>query len=306
MIDLIEIAYKLPVKFYSNNIPREIEWPYILVHTNNFNELYERNFTHAIIDIHVHRFRKHGDYPLNELINYVKLVEKLAKEFKDRITFVMPDLPYDVNYFHGVQYPYNIRKTYTYHTMFIPIARKLYRKYGTTCMLVVQHRQKFYDLEHSCEIVNDMLSYVDDNMVYAIGVGSLCVNRSPYIIADFINTVMRKLKLKIHGFGIHLKAIEHISEYERFSFDSTSWTRPVNDNVRKIVKALKRYSCKTEKQRVVYFLCYVARLCAILNYNTVAGELIDLAIKYYNNNNVNVKVKFYGKYEKNILNYFNS
>ena len=190
--------------------------------------------------------------------------------------------------------------------MFLKIAKELYRLYGTTCILVVQHRQRVRDVEKYSLIVNDLLSYLDD-AVFAVGVGSLCVNRSPSKVFEFIEEVMKRVNTRVHGFGTHLRVIYYLTIYSsymhRFSFDSTSWTRPVNDYVRRVIKAQKRFSCKDDRQRTVYFMCYVARLCELLNFVSTAGELYNLAIEYYWRKIENRRVSLIHEETRNILSF---
>ena len=134
MIDLSDIAHKLPVKFYSNDVPENVYWPYILVHTNDYDKLFRLKFEHTIIDIHVHRFRKVGDYPIAELINYAKLIKKLANKFKDRITFVLPDRwggspspPGSCLLIHLIFTVFNTMKTLGKHTLTTQCFLKLLR-----------------------------------------------------------------------------------------------------------------------------------------------------------------------------------
>ena len=287
MIDLSNIARELPIKLFTLP-PRSINYPFLLVHTDNYRELYTRKFDLAIIDIQVHRFVKHNDYPVDFIRRYTKLCLSLASVFKDRLVVVAPDLPYDPVHFRGAQYSDNIRKTYRYHAVFRALEPKLHQ-YGTQVMYVLQHRQTLESLRYSANILLDIVHREPE----MIGIGSLCVERSPKRDMVFIREA-RKLfpKAWLHGFGIHLSTLKYISQVceiqsfdsqswerkralvnrglsnwrpwrELQSFDSDSWTRPVNQLVLKVIKATKRFSCKTERQRVIYFMCYLARLCEL-------------------------------------------
>jgi len=280
-IELSHIAHSLPVRFYSNDIPECITWSFWLVHTNDWHHLERVIFDHAIIDIHVHRFRHIGDYPLNVLLGYWRLVEKLASRYRDKFTFTLPDLPFDVRYFHGVQYPYNVRKTYTYHTMFLKLANEMYRRYGTTCILVVQHRQSVQDAKRSCFFVQDLLSYVDEDAVYAIGVGSLCINRSPRQVADYLNVVATRFpRFRIHGFGVRIDTVRYIRfDLRRYSFDGTGWTRTPNSLAQYLLGQEKRHSAYTQHERVIYFLCGLIGLARNVGRLDIVQELVRILEK---------------------------
>ena len=297
MIDLTHIARELPVRLYTLP-PRTVKWPFLLVHTDNYRELYYRQFDHVIIDIQVHRFRKLGDYPSDFIRRYMKLCLKLAEVFKDKLCVVAPDLPWDPDYFHGVRYSDNIRKTYRYHAIFRSIEPRL-RQYGTEIMYVLQHRQTIDSLRKAASLLTDVVHREPEK----IGIGGLCVERSPKKELMFIREARRLFpNAWLHGFGIHLGVIKYISQaceinsfdsqsWERKralvnrgiktwqpwrelqSFDSDSWTRPVNQLVLKVIKATKRFSCKTERQRVIYFMCYLARLCELCHRHDLAHEI---------------------------------
>ena len=298
MIDLTNVATSLPVRLYTLP-PRSVKWSFLLVHTDNYTELYRRQFEHAIIDIQVHRFQRYGDYPLDFIRRYMRLCLKLASVFKDRLCVVAPDLPYDPEHFGGTRYEDNIRKTYRYHAFFRSLEPKL-RVYGTQVMYVLQHRQSIETLRRSASLIYDIVKHEPE----WIGLGSLCVERSPKKDALFIKEA-RKLfpHAWIHGFGIHLSVLKYISQAwemnsfdsqswekkrrmvdmgyagwttfsELNSFDSDSWTRPVNNLVLKVIGATKRFSCKTEAQRVIYFTCYVARLCELCKRYDLAKEVL--------------------------------
>jgi len=277
-IDLSTIAHSLPVHFYSNDIPECITWSFWLVHTNDWHHLERVKFDHAIIDIHVHRFREYGDYPFNVLLGYWKLVEKLASKLRDKLTFTLPDLPFDPRIFHGVQYPYNVRKTYTYHTMFLRLANEMHRKYGTTCILVVQHRQSLQDAKRSCFFVQDLLSYVNEDAVYAIGVGSLCINTSPKQIAQYLNAVASRFpRFRIHGFGVRMDTVRYIRfDLRRYSFDGTGWTRTPNSLAQYLLGQDKRHSAYTQHERVIYFLCAVLSLARNVGRVDIVQELVRI------------------------------
>jgi len=277
MIDLTWLSSTLPVKFYSNSLPEDVAWGNILVHLEDYMwklRKWERFAQYIIMDIHVHRFRQHGDYPLTALREYYTVIRKLADKFRDRIIFVLPDLPYDPDYFKGAQYSNNIRKTYLYHTMFLKYMSNIYKQYGSKMIIVVQHRQSLDTAKRSCVLVNDMLSHIqDEDAVYAIGVGSLCINRSPRQIACYLNLVGKFFpKLTIHGFGVRLDVLKFLEKdvLRRYSYDSTGWTRPVCNRVMQILGVSKRWSCKTQTERQIYFIAYLARLCEYLNLKNIA------------------------------------
>ena len=225
----------------------------------------------------------------------MRFIKAYARKWKNKITFVLPDCPFDPDYFTGSQYENNIRKTYTYHTMFIKYCENVYKTFGTKFILVIQHRQNLYDVDKSALIIQDMLNWIDKDMVYAIGVGSLCVNKSPKEIAKYINEVGRLFsKTKIHGFGIKLNTIKYLNWniVNRFSFDGTGWTRPVNSKILKILNVDKRYSCKNEIERIIYFIIYIARICEYFSMYSIANELIQIAEKIVQRK-TNGKIKIY-------------
>lgn len=297
MIDLRYVAEELPTRFYSNTLPPHVAWSFVLVHLEDFDirlRQYGNFAKHIILDINVHRFRHYGDYPIGELVKYGRVVKKLAEKYRDRICFVLLDLPHDSDYFRGARYCDNIRKTYTYHTAFLKYVSDICYRTGSQMILVVQHRAfrdekgsidvagRLSSIRRSCEYVNDLLSYVRQDIVYAIAIGSLCVVKTSKIIADFTLEVARRFpKLRVHGLGYSLATLDHLHTIlHRFSYDSTGWTRPVCNRVLQLIGSTKRYSCKTPKERVIYFLAYVARLCEKLRKFNLAQELWTMAEKY--------------------------
>ncbi len=285
-IDLTWVADYLPIRFYTNTLPRATKWPFVLVHLEDYTirlPQYSNFAKHIILDIHVHRFRHCNDYPLTVIKHYYMIIRKLAEKYRDRIAFVLPDLPWDPSYFTGSQYPDNVRKTYRYHVMFLRYAEDICRRTGSQVILVVQHRQSLRDAERSCIIVSDLLPMLrDESIVHAIGVGSLCVNRSAREIARYIQLVADKLPhMRVHGFGVKLNVVDYLAGnmLRRYSFDSTSWTRPVCTRVQEILKTKKRWGCKDEHERQVYFIAFIARLAEKLKLRALAEELWNIAEK---------------------------
>ncbi len=260
MIDLSGIAFSLPVRFYSNTLPEEVAWPFVLVHLNDYEvrlRQYETFVRHVVLDINVHRFRHIGDYPMNELVRYGRVVRSLAEKYRDRICFIMPDLPWDPEgYFRGSQYSDNIRKTYTYHVAFLRYVAEACHRFGSQLMFVLQHRPikdeprvgkrkvvvdvegRLYYLRRSCAYVEDLLSVLKwDHVVYGIAVGGLCVVDSPKIIAKFLDVAFRWFpQYRIHGLGLTLSVVRYVPDVCRYSYDSTGWTKPVCSRVYELVK----------------------------------------------------------------------
>ncbi len=285
-IDLTWVAEYLPVRFYTNTLPRATKWPFVLVHLEDYTirlPQYSNFAKHIILDIHVHRFRHCNDYPLTVIKHYYLIIRKIAEKYRDRISFVLPDLPWDPSYFEGSKYHDNVRKTYRYHIMFLKYTEDVCRRTGSQVILVVQHRQSLHDAERSCIIVNDLLTMLrDESIVYAIGVGSLCVNKSAREIARYIQLVAGKYPhLRVHGFGVKLNTIDYLPSnvLGRYSFDSTSWTRPVCTRVQKILGVSKRWGCKDETERQIYFVAFIARLAEKLSQHALSNELWRLIEK---------------------------
>jgi len=97
------------------------------------------------------------------------------------------------------------------------------------------------------------------------GIGNLCVEPNSKISFKTIQYARKLLPKKwLHIFGLKLKAIPLVFSYIN-SFDSLAWTRPINHSV--MVKKGGRYvgwSCKTEEERVRFFIAWLNRLNDLL------------------------------------------
>lgn len=264
---IIDLSFlkDLPVQIYTSSLPSIIRYPFILTHIDSIDR--ERpHFQYAskiIVDIHVHRFRKHGDYPISTLLYYYYIVYSLARRWGKKIIIVLPDLPYDPDYFHGVKYPENIRKTYTYHYMFLSKIVELCKKYDCKFIPVIQHRQNIDDIIKSTYIVMDIVDRYSD-YVYGIGLGSLCVERSIKKIVEYYRIIRKVIgpSTKIHLFGVSIRTLDYLSS-DNISIDSTGWTKPISRELLKYVQ--KWRSCYNEHDRILYFLFWIKKICEKLN-----------------------------------------
>ena len=299
MLDLREFARRLRVRVFSNDIPDGVAHPYILLHVEDYQYGLARwgRFAELImLDIMVHRFQHVGEYPPRFIHQYIRLCRRLAERLKDRFIAVLPDCPFDPRYFHGSQYPDNVRKTYMYHLWTLKSLEHVFRKTGSKLVLVVQHRVNLYvdrgnklnesarlDIERSCIIVEDLLSFLhDENVVYGIGVGSLCVNRSPRLIAKVVSIVAEWFRgFTIHGFGTDVRTLQYLANnvLDRYSFDTTGWTKPTKP-AQLLIGADKRRSCRDSVERTIYFIAGLATIAKYCNQQDIYDELFELAYEY--------------------------
>jgi len=326
VLDLSVFARELKVKFFISSPPPHVRYPYIVIHTGPAEERGGRKrsrgqsseivslselervaerFSYAdliMVDVRVHRFRDEPDYPKGFVLAYGEATARLAEKLRDKLIITLCDLPYDPKYFHGVQYPDNVRKTLRYHLHLLKWLEQVCRKTGSKLMLVVQHRVNKYvreeksrkpfrtlpreaelDLRKSCVLVEEILGYLkDESVVYGIAVGSLCVNKKPTLIALIVNYVGEYFrKWPIHGFGVHVGCIQYLSEdvRSRFSIDSTGWTRPGSLG-QHMIGAYVRYSCKTMVERTVFLICELASVARYCGQESLYYELVDLAFDF--------------------------
>jgi len=318
-------ARELKVKFFVSSPPVYVRYPYILIHVGMGGEQGRQSedeeeepvvelsqllkvaeeFSYAdtiIVDVRVHRFRESGDYPEGFVKAYGETCAALAEKLRDRLVITLCDLPYDPKYFHGVQYPDNVRKTIRYHLWLLKWLEDVCRRTGAKIMLVVQHRvNKFVsekdlkkpirklpkeaelDLRKSCSLIEELLSFLkDESVVFGVAVGSLCVNRKPTLIAAILRYVGEYFRrLHVHGFGTHMSSLSYLGEelLRRFSMDSTGWTRPGTMGYH-MIGAYKRWSCKDMVERTVFLICALASVARYCGQHRLYHELLDLAFDF--------------------------
>ena len=273
-IDLSELELKVPV--FVSSLPGTIVYPYILAHVNSIDrELYHLDYARLVIlDINVHRFVKIGDYPIRELVKYYYSARSLARKLREKLIIVLPDLPWDDDYFRGTRYIDNIRRTYMYHYALISRIVELCRRYGSKMMPVIQHRHSLDTVKRSTIYVLDIAEKYRDH-IYGLGIGSLCVTRSIRKIVSIVNTVrwLTNDEYRLHLFGVSIKILDHYKS--GISIDSTGWTRPVDEATWRVVEG-KRRSCTSEKARTIYFLYWIRKILEKLRQDT------DIVDKYLN------------------------
>jgi len=96
------------------------------------------------------------------------------------------------------------------------------------------------------------------NKYNQVAIANLCVEDNTDILASTVR-IARELIGKnkwIHVFGPKLRALKRIKRLID-SFDSTSWTRPVNS-------LLGNWSCKTQFERVLYFSAWYLRYLEVV------------------------------------------
>jgi len=254
------IFYTLP--------PRSIFYPFILINAHrpeqglNYITDFWRDIYGVIIDSGVEVFRDPNvkDYPygsrywIRRLVGLYHHVKSLAPNSFVLVT--CPDYPDDYNprSLWISEEITNIERTvenvktciseYPYVNWLIPIQG---------------HYKKPASLLKSIKYYNDLGIF--DRFKY-FAVANLCVEPDINIIYKSVLVVRRALKeigvldnVELHVFGLKIQALKKVKDLIQ-SFDSTSWTRPVNSIARRIRNA----SAKSENERKIFFCEYIKAL----------------------------------------------
>jgi len=222
--------------------PRGIDWPFLLVNSRNYRELFRRRFEHAIVDCGVEGFfnrQRAKCYPRWFLDWWKHLARYLTRVFSDRLWVTIPDVPSD---YHPSDWAdgSNIELTLRNVEEFITID-------GVNWIVVVQSR---YD---------DLLSYysslartrelVGDHPRVAIG--TVCKTRNLEFIVEACRATRAHFpKSHVHAFGLTLSALPMVARHID-SWDSLAYTFP---------RRRGRPSARTMSERIEYFRRYLDRV----------------------------------------------
>jgi hypothetical protein len=226
------------IRFYTLP-PNGIEHEYICVNPRSINQLYKRQFSHAICDSGVHYFYDNplaDDYPPQYLEDYTELSKRLFNNFGKKIWIIIPDYPDD---YHPGQFGNNVKKTLANITRFID---------AEDLPWVPTIQAKFKDIKSFVYCCKEIRKIDHFNTV---AIGTICKVRNKKFIIKCCKIARRYFPDSwIHAFGPPLNAINQIKHYIN-SFDSTAWTFPRKSH---------KPSCKTASERRKYFSDYLSRL----------------------------------------------
>ena len=103
-------------------------------------------------------------------------------------------------------------------------------------------------------------------------IANLCTEKERYVMITTLRIARRYLAdKKIHVFGLKKNIIEQA--YKRGlldSSDSTAWTRPcglTQKIMRRYYNIKKNYSCKTSRERIIYFITWILSLAKNIRYD---------------------------------------
>ena len=242
-------------RFYASTAPEW--WPYQLVSLGNRRLPARRyGFYHFLVDNGMFSWWKRGG-PLGRpeldkwyaaLLRFVYDLERLRKPRE--IIVVLPDWLYD--------FPF------TYEAANHPMAKRLCRDY--TCAVVVHpgiamgvgdyelYAEKYASIDH-VSILAAPLKLPCSRAVNGRRVVKLHCQAA--IVGQVCN-VAKRYGLKCHGLGVALRPrhVKRLVGLGLDSFDSSSWTRPVN----KPKAATAGWSAKNKQEREQYFKLALQRL----------------------------------------------
>jgi hypothetical protein len=233
----------MSIRFYTLP-PKGVAHEYIFVNPRSANELYRRKFSHAICDSGVHYFYENPqaqDYPTGYMERYIRLAQKLAVGFGDRVWITIPDYPDD---YHPGQFGDNVERTLMNIEQFVRIKDI---SWIPTIQASYKNKRSF---EYCCKQLR-RIDYFE-----RVAIGTVCKVRDLKFISECCRIARKHFpKSWIHAFGPPLNAVPHIMHYIN-SFDSAAWTFP---------RSAHNSSCKTARERREYFLAYLSLLSDKLN-----------------------------------------
>jgi len=278
------------VRFYTLP-PPQVKYPYIFVTMLNYQELYRRDFEHAIVDSGVEFFfhkRKYKDYPRTYLEKYKVIARALGRTFGDSVWVTIPDYPDDYEpgqcFENGMD---NVDKSLRNVEEFITID-------GVEWLPVIQSRfENAFSFIESCERLKDLIKDFP-----RVAIGTVCKSRKVKWIRYCIATARSYFPRSwIHAFGLTLRALsalgsQAVESYRswtyrtlaKFSFDSRAWDygnlrwydKLVRDSWRKYAlefypKTPAKY-CASDRAKIAYFLAYLKRISEL-----TGEDLLSLA-----------------------------
>jgi len=231
-------------------------YPYILINARNPDFSFLHSALEVIIDSGIEMFRNPNvkDYPKDWEKRLVNLYYRVKTQTKGMVWLVVPDYPDDYH-------PRNLWISESYTNIERTLDNVLYytAKYPSINWLIpIQGHNKKPD-----SVIRSIMLYKEHGILDRydyFAVANLCVEPDTEIIHQTVKIAKNKLlDKKLHVFGLKLSALRKI--YHMIdSFDSTAWTRPVNNRV---VNYGKRYSAKNKQERVRFFEEWLRRFEAI-------------------------------------------
>jgi len=221
--------------------PLNIYHPFLVVHTDNYKELFKRKFEHAILDIRISRFRlENVDYPRSFLIWYKHKARELCDIFGERLWCCIPDYPFHKTSSDrfSLKAHDNVRKT-------IEKIKDFYSIDGVNWLIPVQHNQTLESLAYACDEIRSIIT----NKSNPLAIGSLCIERNIEHIVKICYYVRKRFSNWLHGFGVHLWAVRKLFSILD-SFDSLSYIRSPRG---------KGLTCRSTAERVLYFQSFLNR-----------------------------------------------
>jgi len=239
------------IKFFTlppNSIPHK----YILINARNPSISYIRRHRkyveEIIIDSGIEIFRNPNitDYPKNWIYRLIKIyaeIKSIARNSKVYLT--CPDYCDDYN---PCRLWINDKITNIERT--VENVLKYALKYnGINWLIVVQGHYNNPESVNRCIDLYEEYSIIDKFNYFAIG--NLCVEKDVRKIVKTANIVRNRLgsNKKIHIFGMKMNAIKYL-QHIIDSFDTMAWTRPITHRI-------GRWSCKTKRERELYFMEWI-------------------------------------------------
>jgi len=262
------------IKFFTLP-PYTISYPFVLINANRPEEglryirKHHRVIREVIIDSGVEIFRNPSikEYPNNIFSKLVALYKKV-KMYVDNVYVVCPDYPDDYRpkqlWLDGKD---NIERTID------NVVVCLYVYSDVNWLLPIQGHYR--NPKSILKCIDAYWAIGAWNRVKIAGIANLCTENDIGIIRDTIKLARMHIPedIKLHGFGINLKAIRYVHRYLD-SFDSMAWTRPVSRRLR------KNYSARTIREKEEYFRAWIRRLHSILSVSDITKFLLTKGSKY--------------------------
>ena len=307
----LDFIRELPIRFYTLP-PIRVVYPFIIINLNRPNDGLRYIKKHydkiesIIIDSGIEVFKNGSkDYPggykthTNRLVRMYYRVRSLCPNSEVYVT--CPDYPdtFTPKQLWLSEEITNIERT----VESILWCTKKFRNVDWLIPLQV-HYNRPDSIIRSIKLLVDSGFEFENYDYYATPTKSRKVKDIVNLVLNCISELRRYRKnFKLHLFGLYLKAVPEIVRlrfvnisYDRgglysgtfndvmrrglleryFSFDSSSYTKPVGDIVLKVVGAKKRFSCKSEVARVTYFLCYISRLCEMCNRYDFRDKILEI------------------------------
>ena len=214
------------MKFFTD---KTVENDYLLIKIKDFIKMRENNptklkqYKEILIDPGVYDLKKSDKFSWEGQINIDKFINILNNN-----QYISIDYPCDMNL--------------KYQQLFIQKTYENIEKYRNNKHYIITVQSKFYDFDSFKENFDKCIKINSKSNFLAIG--NICrINQLNYFIIRVIIYCLKNIGNKrLHFYGLNFRAIKFLYRqakyyripYNQISFDSTKWTRAVDNNLKQM------------------------------------------------------------------------